>query len=199
MPCLSNRGFYRGQNHQKCKQMINNRKLTLFQRAIYANSCLLSKVWYITHIYPLTQYYAKEINKVTFNYIWNGSYEPIRRSTVYRSRKEGGLGIINCLVKFQVISLNSFLQCCNDEDSNNPLILYYCYMRMGNIISMNYSARHASLTITPYYEIIYNMLKKILHIKGFPQVSKQDIYTHLLTKENSYGEEHYPTFNWKQI
>ena len=43
------------------------------------------------------------------------------------------------------------------------------------------------------------MLKKILHIKGFPQVSKQDIYTHLLTKENSYGEEHYPTFNWKQI
>ena len=60
MPCLSNRGFYRGQNHQKCKQMINNRKLTLFQRAIYANSCLLSKVWYITHIYPFTQYYAKE-------------------------------------------------------------------------------------------------------------------------------------------
>ena len=43
------------------------------------------------------------------------------------------------------------------------------------------------------------MLKKILHIKGFPQVSKQDIYTHLLTKENSYGEEHYPIFNWKQI
>ena len=138
MPCLSNRGFYRGQNHQKCKQMINNRKLTLFQRAIYANSWLLSKVWYITHIYPLTQYYAKEINKVTFNYIWNGSYEPIRRSTVYRSRKEGGLGIINCLVKSQVILLNYFLQYCNDEDLINPLMLYYYYIRMGNIISMKF-------------------------------------------------------------
>ena len=181
--------------------MIDNRKLTLFQRATYANSYsyLFSKIWYITHIYPLTQYYAKEINKGTFNYIWNGSYEPIRRNTVYRPRKEGGLGIINCFVKSQVILLNSFLQCFDGEDSKNPLMLYYCYIRMGNIISMDYSAHNASLLLTPYYEIIYNLLKKILHLKGFPHVSKKDIYKYLLSKEKSYGEEHYPTFNWKQI
>ena len=45
---------------------------------------------------------------------------------------------MNCLVKSQVILLNYFLQCCNDEDLNNPLMLYYCYIRMGNIISMKF-------------------------------------------------------------
>ena len=181
------------------KQMLNNRKLTLFQRVTYANSCMLSKIWYITHIYPLTQNYAKEINKIIFLYIWNGSYEPIRRNTVYRPRQEGGLGVINCLVKSQVILLNSFLRCTTNDDCINPLLLHYCYIRMHNIISMDYSIHHASLSLTPYYELIYSLLKKILHVPGFPQVSKKNIYTHMLPKEKSYGEEHYPTFNWKQV
>ena len=38
---------------QSHKQLLNNRKLTLFQRVVYTNSCMLSKIWYITHIYPL--------------------------------------------------------------------------------------------------------------------------------------------------
>ena len=42
---------------------------------------MLSKIWYVAHIYPLSQHYAKEINKVIFSYIWFGKYEPIRRST----------------------------------------------------------------------------------------------------------------------
>ena len=35
-------------------QIISNRRLTLFQRVIYANACMLSKIWYIAHIYPPT-------------------------------------------------------------------------------------------------------------------------------------------------
>ena len=41
------------------RQILSNRRLTLFQRVVYANSCLLSKIWYISHIYPLQQSYAK--------------------------------------------------------------------------------------------------------------------------------------------
>ena len=70
---------------------------------------------------------------------------------------------------------------------------------MHNILPMEYSVHHASLSPTPYYEIIYGLLKKIIHVPGFPQISKKNTYTYMLPKENSYSEEHYPTFNWTQI
>ena len=64
---------------------------------------------------------------------------------------------------------------------------------------MDYSIHQASLSLTPYFEIIYSLIKKIIHVPGFPHVSKKGIYIHMLPKGNSYGEEHYPTFNWEQI
>ena len=96
-------------NIRSHRQIISSRRLTLFQRVIYANACMLSKIWYIAHTYPLTQNYAKEINKIIFLYIWNGHYEPVRRSTVFRPRKEGGLGIMNCFIKSIAIVCNSFI------------------------------------------------------------------------------------------
>ena len=142
--------------------MLRNRRLTLFQRATYANSCMLSKIWYIAHIYPLPLNYAKEINKIIFLYIWNGGYEPVRRATVFRPKNEGGLGIINCFIKSRVIFLNSFIQCSFNENNYNALLFYYCYMRMHNIINMEYSIHNAALSITPYYEILYELIKKVI-------------------------------------
>ena len=42
---------------------FQNRKLTMYQKAIITNSILLSKLWYIAHIYPLPESVAKKINK----------------------------------------------------------------------------------------------------------------------------------------
>ena len=168
--------------------MLYNRRLTLFQRVTYANSCMLSKIWYVTHIYPLTENAAKEINQILFLYIWNGRYEPICRTTVSRPRDEGGLGIINCLIKSKVIILNSFIRCNYSEDYHSPLMYYYCYMRMHNILGMEYSIHNAALSTTPYYEIIYGLIKNILHAPGFPLVSNKNLYRFMLPNENSYGE-----------
>ena len=179
--------------------MLSNRRLTLFQRATYANSTMLSKIWYIAHIYPLSLEYAKQINKVIFHYLWNGNYEPVRRATVFRTRKEGGLGIINCFIKSQVIFLNSFIQCIINENYYNPFMYFYCFIKLQNIIHMEYSIHNASLSITPYYEIIYELIKKIIHLPGFPIVPKKNIYSRMIQKESSFGEENYPTFNWKDI
>ena len=181
------------------KNMLSTRRLTLFQRMTYANSCMLSKIWYITHIYPLTTNVAKEIDQIIFDYIWNGRYRPVRRTTVIRPRNEGGLGIIDCFIKSRVILLNSFMKCHTSEEYHNPLMLYYCYIRMQNILPMDYSIHSAALSITPYYEIIYSLVKKVLHLPGYPLMSTKNLYRFLLPHENSYVETNYPTFNWKRI
>ena len=71
----------------KHANMLLSRRLTLHQRVSYANSCLLSKLWYVAHIYPLTPQHAKEANKILFNYVWGASYEPIKRATIYRPKR----------------------------------------------------------------------------------------------------------------
>ena len=116
--------------------ILLKRKLTLHQRVAYANTCMMSKMWYTAHIYPLNEAYAKGINQIIFQYIWGGRYEPIRRTTVYRPKTEGGLAIINCLIKAKTIMLNTFLKCYTHEDYNNTLMYYYCYMRLNNIIPL---------------------------------------------------------------
>ena len=181
------------------RQLLNNRKLTLYQRVTYANSCMLSKIWYLSHIYPITPNFAKEINKIIFLYVWNGKYEPVRRTTVFRPKRVGGLGILNCLIKSKVIMLNSFLRCKINDEYHNSLMYFYCYIMMHNILAMNYSIHNASISVTPYYDMIYSLIKDIFHTPGFPILSNKKLYRSMLPSESSYGETQYPTFNWKQI
>ena len=159
--------------------MLSNRKLTLFQRATYINACMLSKIWYVAHIYPLNLSFTKEINKIIFNYLWNGGYEPVRRATVFRPRTEEGLGIIDCFIKCQVIFLNSFIKCIINESYFNSHMYYYCFIRMQNIVHMEYSVHNASLSTTPYYEAVYSIIKKVIHMPGFPNNTKEKyLYAH---------------------
>ena len=71
---------------KKHSDILLSRRLTLYQRVIYANTCLLSKLWYVAHVYPLTGEHSKKVNTIIFQYIWGGRYEPIKRATIYRPK-----------------------------------------------------------------------------------------------------------------
>ena len=76
---------------------------------------------------------------------------------------------------------------------------YYCFIRMQNIVHMEYSVHNASLSTTPYYEAVYSIIKKVIHMPGFPMIQNKNTYMSMLPKESTYSEENYPTFNWKRI
>ena len=136
---------------QSHTHMLHNRRISLLQRVAYANSCILSKVWYVSHIYPLTGFYAKDINRTIFRYIWCGRYEPVRRTTVFKPKCEGGLGLINCQIKSKVLFANSFLKCYSNDEYKNPLMIFYCYIKMNNVIEKCFSVHNAAIVSTPYY------------------------------------------------
>ena len=179
--------------------ILLSRRLSLHQRATYANSCMMSKIWYVSHIYPLTDPYVKEINKTIFQYIWGGRYEPVRRSTVYRSKKNGGLGIANIMFKSKTIMVNTFLKCYLDEGYNSSFLYYYCYIRLNNIIPSDYSIHNTSPFTTPYYEIALNVINNSLHLPNFPVISNEKLYENMLGRDLSLSETLYPTFHWGKI
>ena len=133
--------------------LLHTRRISLFQRAAYANSCILSKVWYISHIYPLPGLHAKNINSIIFRYVWCGRYEPIRRTTMFKSKCMGGIGLINCQQKSKVLLVNSFLKCYISEEYQNSLMIYYCYLKMNSTIRKNFSVHDAAINNLPYYQL----------------------------------------------
>lgn len=84
--------------------ILHSRTLSLRGKAIMINTELLSKIWYLSSIFPIQNNEYKKIEKLIFNYIWKDSNsELIKRETLYLPLQEGGLGILN--VKDQNLSL----------------------------------------------------------------------------------------------
>ena len=95
--------------------------------------------------------------------------------------------------------MNSFLKCYTHEIYRNTIMYHYCFIRLNNILPSDYSIHNASPLTTPYYEIVINDIRNILHLPGFPSTPKKSIYTSLLTKEESLAESQYPTLDWQNI
>ena len=180
-------------------QVLFNRRLSLFQRAAYVNSCILSKVWYLSHIYPISEPYSKEINRTVFNYVWCGKYEPIRRTTLFKPKCKGGLGLVNCALKSKTLLANSFLKSyCNDENQNS-LMIHYCFIKMNNVIPKTFSIHNASLTSPPYYQEIMKLCDKFLNCPTFPILDNNKMYMSMLNTEKPVVEIQYPLSNWRNI
>ena len=184
---------------KKHTNMLLSRKLTLHQRVTYANACLLSKLWYVAHIYPLPDNHAKNLNKVIFQYIWGGRYEPIKRTTVCKPKDEGGLAIVNCLMKAKTLMVKTFIKTYIHDSYRNSLLFYYCYLRLNNVLPSDYSTNNSSPVATPYYSAAITLTMSLLHLPGFPFIPKDKIYQHMIPKDKSLSELQYPTLNWQKV
>ena len=72
--------------------MIRNRYFTLYQKVILINCLVVSKLWYVAHVYPLPLKYTGMINKEIFNFIWGSKANPIKIEVLYNKKENGGLG-----------------------------------------------------------------------------------------------------------
>ena len=89
--------------------MLASRKFNIYQKAIIINCLVLSKVWYLSHTYPLSYEHAKLLNSLIFPYIWNSKINPLKRDVLYNKKDDGGINILNVFCKAKSIYAKSFL------------------------------------------------------------------------------------------
>ena len=87
----------------------------------------------------------------------------------------------------------------NLDEYKNYLMYYYCYIRINNILPIDYSIHNASISSTPYYEEIIKSIQSIVNFSKFPFLSNEKIYLSMLNKEPSLAESQYPTWNWNKV
>ena len=87
-----------GEKIRKLGKTLNGwkrRKLTLHGRIKIVKTLGLSKLIYNTSALEIPEPYVKEINKLTFNFIWEGKPAKIKRKTNISSINQGGLKMMD--------------------------------------------------------------------------------------------------------
>lgn len=69
----------------------SRRNLTLIGGIKIIKTLGLSKLIYSTSILGIPEHLAKRINKLTFNFIWEGTTAKIKKKTIIAEQKHGGL------------------------------------------------------------------------------------------------------------
>ena len=175
--------------------VLSQRKLSLFQKAIVINSLILSKVWYIAHTLPPVKQYIMKINASIFRYMWCGSYHPINRNTLCLPRESGGVGIIN--IHFKALSIFSST-CLKELFNEEGLCYYYCSIRLSYLVDDRHY-KELSFLATPYYGFAIDIIRKICKHKKFPSIKSKEIYSIIKPNVKASVEENYPLFKWNVI
>ena len=77
---------------------LNNwkrRKLTLLGKIDIVKSLGLSKLIFIASVLPVPEKFCDQVNKITFNFIWDNKIAKIKRHTIIGERENGGLNMID--------------------------------------------------------------------------------------------------------
>ena len=92
-------------NLEKTLNGWKRRKLTLLGRINIVKTLGLSKLIYNASILPIPKHFVKEINKIAFHFIWEGKPAKVKRSTIIREKKCGGLKMLDFEVMDKALKL----------------------------------------------------------------------------------------------
>ena len=73
----------------------NRGKLTLLGKINIAKSLGLSKLILIASVLPVPKKFCDQVNKITFNFIWDNKIAEIKRNTIIGERENGDLNVID--------------------------------------------------------------------------------------------------------
>ena len=97
----SNRESLEKCNSKEVFDVVNNHIMGKFsmrgtplQKAAYANTYILSKIWYVAQTIKLDQTIMKKITQKVLNFIWAGQNERPVRALNFRAKCLGGLGLM---------------------------------------------------------------------------------------------------------
>ena len=118
---------------------ILNPKDSLYSKTLSLNQHFLPRILFLSRIIPPTPKQIKSLTTLLFKFLWNFSpFEPIKRSTLYLPKPDGGISLPNIGIKTSTAFLWKFIYLLKTP---NPLSFFW----------MSYA--------------IYNIGTKLLHIK----------------------------------
>jgi len=94
---------------EKTLNLWNGIRFNLIDKITVLRTFGLSKLWYLLNFITLEEKEIKNIESLSFNYIWGNKVETIKRDTLIAEFKDGGLNMISIRAKINMIMIRNLL------------------------------------------------------------------------------------------
>lgn len=78
------------------------RNLSMLNRAFVCNSVFFPTVWYAAQVVPCHASEVHKMHRFCATFVWNSSFERMRRANIFISQAKGGFGVVNLEIKLKV-------------------------------------------------------------------------------------------------
>ena len=150
-----------GAKVRELEQTLNTwkrRKLTLYGKINIVKTLGLSKLIYNASVLNVPKQYVEQINKITFNFIWDGKRAKIKRSTIIGERTKGGLKMCDFAIMEKALKIAWIKRIQNEVPSSWNIIPDVMVQQHGNLFFLtrcNYDLKMLSLeNLSPFYRSI---------------------------------------------
>ena len=108
-----------------------NPKDSLLSKTISLSQHFLPRILFLSRIIPPTPKQIKSLTTLLFKFLWNFSpFEPIKRSTLYLPKPDGGIALPNIGIKTSTAFLWKFIYLLKTP---NPLSFFWMSYAIYNI------------------------------------------------------------------
>ena len=175
---------------EKVLNLFKTRILSIYGKAKLINTMVLSKLWHIATVIPISNDYVKLITRLIFTFIW-GKMENISRKTMYLPCSLGGVGLVNISLKAQSLILNQAFKVYLNR--NNPWVQFgHTYLgltlRRFDGYDFQNNRPHCIEDLPAFYKIcltyINNIVSRDPNFVFKPGLSSKVFYTLLMKLEN---------------
>jgi hypothetical protein len=87
-------------------RLTYGRKLCIAQRVQYVQTTLLSRIWYMTQIFPPSIANTNLLTTVILWFIWQGMIFRVPTSTLQKTKQQGGRSLVDIAAKCKTLLLN---------------------------------------------------------------------------------------------
>jgi len=85
------------------------RNLNIIQKVWFANTFVLSKLWYISQVIPPGNIHVAQMKSAIGNFLWAGHLYRIERKQLWLPRSKGGLGLVSIDDKMKALYLKNLM------------------------------------------------------------------------------------------
>ena len=145
----------------------------------------LSKLIYNTSMLVIPEHYVKEINKLTFNFIWEGKPAKIKKKTIISDIKRGGLKMLDFEIMNKALKIAWIKRLTEHDDAAWKIIPEFAAANYGGLsflIECQYDVKYLSLdNLPPFYHALLKYWQEYNHEK----VSENSDIQNKITWNNS--------------
>ena len=144
----------------KTLNLWTSRKLSFKGKSTVLNSLCLNKILYYAAANPIPSHYITLFERRFFRFIWNSTFEPITRKTLYLDFNQGGLKIPCLKLKSSAFYLNHLQKLINNYEAKWT---YFAKYWTGlHLKKFNTSFASNSYPHSEYIPIFYKICMSIL-------------------------------------